>query len=361
MDIQVTASPHMLLETVELLFAYVNGAPPEALTAQGEYCLPVEAVREILDVACAGIARDDPELVYYFDSYTLPEASRRKTCIARHLVYYYMFVSRGTVAADCSHLRQVVCQGGLDRAIVCFEDFSPRHEDCVEASGISLLESIARLELDPHYTQKLLEQFSDYNAAICRLQECIAPISQKLEPLLRPWATRAESLAQGWRESLASAEAVEAFLNRICFRNDEQINHMTLQLRYLRPNDGPGQVSDLEQPCIHLHMGVAQKVGKQDPDRFLSWEFEAMRLLGNPVRLQILHALWDTPMTTRELAKAMNLNLGNLCRDISNMCDCRLLVLETVKDRMRYRTNRDVLKTLGEHLAHIGTLQLIRP
>ena len=55
MEILVTEKPHILLETVELLYAYVNEAAPETLTAQGEYCLPVEAVREMMEVVCGGI------------------------------------------------------------------------------------------------------------------------------------------------------------------------------------------------------------------------------------------------------------------------------------------------------------------
>jgi len=361
MKFQITANPHMLLETVELLFAHINETPAEALTASGAYCLPVETVRSILQEVCGDIPRDDPEMRYYFESYTLPEASRRKTCIARHLSYFYLFPSSGSLAEDCRHLRQTVCQHGLSRSIVCFEDFSPRHEDSDEDSGGNLLQSIANLGLDEGYTRKLLEQFSDYDAAIRRLEKLIAPVAEKLEPLIRPWSGKAEPLAEAWRKELSTPEAAERFLRRICFKNDEQIEDLFMQFRYLRPREGPGLVTDMEWPYIFLHMGVNQQVGSLASDQFLPWEFEAMHLLGNPVRLQILHALWDKPMTTRELARALNLNLGNLCRDISNMCDSRLLVLETIKDRARYRTNREVLKILGDHLARIGTLQLNRP
>ena len=40
MEILVTEKPHILLEAVELLYAYVNEAAPETLTAQGEYACP---------------------------------------------------------------------------------------------------------------------------------------------------------------------------------------------------------------------------------------------------------------------------------------------------------------------------------
>ena len=47
----MTAQPHMLYETVELLYAYVNGIPARMLTQSGPYCLPVDAVQNMLEVS----------------------------------------------------------------------------------------------------------------------------------------------------------------------------------------------------------------------------------------------------------------------------------------------------------------------
>lgn len=40
MEVWVTGQPHLLYETVELLFAYVNRIPAVELTQEGPYCLP---------------------------------------------------------------------------------------------------------------------------------------------------------------------------------------------------------------------------------------------------------------------------------------------------------------------------------
>ena len=40
------------------------------------------------------------------------------------------------------------------------------------------------------------------------------------------------------------------------------------------------------------------------------WEYLAFRLLGNPARFQMLRALKQTPMTSREMAKDLELHLG---------------------------------------------------
>ena len=98
----MTAQPHMLYETVELLYAYVNGIPARMLTQSGPYCLPVDAVQNMLEVACADVPRDDPAVQYYFGKYLLSQEPERATCIARNLTYNVMEVSTGTIAGDLS-------------------------------------------------------------------------------------------------------------------------------------------------------------------------------------------------------------------------------------------------------------------
>ena len=73
MEVWVTGQPHLLYETVELLFAYVNRIPAVELTQEGPYCLPEAAIQQMLDVACAGISQDDPEIQYDFGKYVLSE------------------------------------------------------------------------------------------------------------------------------------------------------------------------------------------------------------------------------------------------------------------------------------------------
>ena len=106
MEVWVTAQPHLLYETVELLYAYVNRIPAVELTQEGPYCLPEAAIQQMLDVACAGISQDDPEIQYDFGKYILSEDPERATCVARNLVYNSMEPSGGDLAADCARLCQ---------------------------------------------------------------------------------------------------------------------------------------------------------------------------------------------------------------------------------------------------------------
>ena len=66
MNVQIMSTPCYLLETVELIYAFVNGVPAEELTGPGSYCIPVREVQRIMDTACAGLALQNPTLQFFF-------------------------------------------------------------------------------------------------------------------------------------------------------------------------------------------------------------------------------------------------------------------------------------------------------
>ena len=47
MNVQIMSTPCYLLETVELIYAFVNGVPAEELTGPGSYCIPVREVQRL--------------------------------------------------------------------------------------------------------------------------------------------------------------------------------------------------------------------------------------------------------------------------------------------------------------------------
>lgn len=359
MDIQVTASPHMLLETVELLFAYINCTPSEILTTQGDFCIPPEEIRQIMAEACGEVSLDDPALRYFFEEYALPRDAGKSTCIARNLVYTVMLRSSGSLRDDCAQLKaywksEVACAEEI-RSIGIFSLWL----ETKDKTG-SVLDSIARLDADEAYIRKLQEQLCDYDAALDRLYRLIAPVAEKLEPLLRPWVKRAANRAQQWNETLREPENVDRFMRTLRYRNIEKLDQLSIQLRYLDAENSTGTVLHTEkQHSLFVHVGLAQNpFAECNQAQFDQWEFQAMRLLGSPARLRMLHALWDKPMSSRELAKALNLNLGTLCRDINSLYEYRLLIVEQDNNRRRYSTNRETMEYLARHMARLGELQL---
>ena len=60
----------------------------------------------------------------------------------------------------------------------------------------------------------------------------------------------------------------------------------------------------------------------------------------------------------RELSQRLELHLGGVCRDISNLFHSRLITTEQVNGRNRYRTNQESLCILAKHLTQMEKFQL---
>lgn len=208
MEVRVTGQPHLLYETVELLYAYVNRISAVELTQEGPYCLPEAAIQQMLDVACAGISRDDPEIQYDFGKYILSEDPERATCVARNLVYNSMEPSGGDLATDCARLCRARQRQRRNRErMVDIDEYRLIYLEPADSRFVPLAQEIAKLGLGPAYAQKLLEQFSDFGEAMDRLETILTPVAEKLRPLLAPWVQLAAPLARSWEAYFRQPEA----------------------------------------------------------------------------------------------------------------------------------------------------------
>ena len=123
------------------------------------------------------------------------------------------------------------------------------------------------------------------------------------------------------------------------------------------PGGGQGTFN-MQELMINLHMGVAMSLERQDEDTFNATEFKALRLLGNEDCMRMLRAMLDRPMSSREMAHLLKVPLGTVCRNVSNMYDSGLLLIETVNGWKRYRTNMAALQMIAKHIVDLEKFQL---
>ena len=90
MNVTATNEPCMILETVELLYAFINELPAGELTAPGPYTIPSSELQHMLTSATEGISRQDPAMQFFFLKEPLQDGSGLFTCLARAVVYNTM-------------------------------------------------------------------------------------------------------------------------------------------------------------------------------------------------------------------------------------------------------------------------------
>lgn len=350
MIVKVDAAPCMLLETVELLYAFVNDIPVRELTAERPYCIPKEDVRKILDAACAGLSKEDPELLFYFQKDAIQDESGECTCIARNLAYNTMDLGCNTLEESVQALKK-----GWHTLRQNRERFSVIGPYCVdytagtEQSFMTMAQALEKLNVTATYRQKLLEAFSGFDDHAERLGQLIAPVAARLEALLEPWVRRAEPLAQEWEFFFSQPDWPEQLQGRSSLSALNVYQVMYVRLRYLQSAGAPGKVDEATQ-TVYFHMGVSRSIKPGDSREFDFWEYRALRLMGSPARVKMLRAMMEQPMTSREMSQQLSLHLGAVGRDVRSLFDARLLIVEFANGRNRYRTNPDALRTIAKHL-----------
>ena len=164
----------------------------------------------MLDVACAGISQDDPEIQYDFGKYILSEDPERATCVARNLVYNSMEPSGGDLATDCARLCQARQRQRRNRErMVDIDEYRLIYLEPADSRFVPLAQEIAKLGLGPEYAQKLLEQFSGFGEAMDRLETILTPVAAvgALGPACSPLGSELGGLLSPTRSGGAMAQA----------------------------------------------------------------------------------------------------------------------------------------------------------
>ena len=177
MNVTATNEPCMILETVELLYAFVNELPAGELTAPGPYTIPSSELQHMLASATEGISRQDPAMQFFFLKEPLQDGSGLFTCLARAVVYNTMDFSCKTLGASFDSLRrnwQELRQRG--EHISAIGEFGMDYMEQEDRSFVPLSVDLERLEVTPEYRQSSWRCFPDLRHIPPFLRRCWSPL-----------------------------------------------------------------------------------------------------------------------------------------------------------------------------------------
>ncbi len=351
MNFKVHKKPCILLETVELVYSYVNQVPAEQLTEDAEYCIPAGDISAIRQAVCGPLDPDDAELQFYFRGVPVEGKEKHLSCLACCMIY-------STMNLGCS---------GVDETVRSLKSGWFLEERPFRVGGINgisinltstdtgefttLASEISRLPVPHAYQLQLVEVFSAFTWHLDRLMAYLRPSAERLAPLLTPWVERAMPRAEQWERYLQEPSAMQTMLRKTGLKQPE-IQRLDLALRYFFPYAGPGEFQ-CQGSHLSLHMGVGVLPGKdapQDADFLHDWEFTALRLLSHPDRARMLRVMTSQTMSVQELSQSLGLNPGSVFRDLNNLCNVGLLTQEIIANRVCYRTDSAAVERLTRHM-----------
>lgn len=353
MHIEVKREPCLLYETVELLCAYVNEIPAEQLTAEGKYCLSEQEIEDLMRAACDGVNPAAPLMQQFFKRHNISGEIDRYTCLAACMVYFFMSFPTGGVSEQLKDLSENWERTRRKAYRVCgISRFTLEIEEKQEKEIVPLREELRKLPVSDKFYAILLETFSDFDYQLSILWNCICPVVERLEKLLRPYVERAMPLQQEWIEFFEQ-QPVEDFLKqRAGVVVERPLSRACFTLRYLDCRYAPAQL-EYSQDAFWMHIGVGVRPVPPQVSKcsdLSERELAAFRLLGDKGRLSMIHALSQKRMSTRELTSYLNLNSGTIFRNLNSMSNAGLLIKEAEGDRYFYRTNMQFINTVMEHV-----------
>lgn len=353
MNVTFYRTPCLFQEAEELLFLYANQLPmPVPLHTDSPYYVSAEERTRMMEEACRHIPQDDPILRYFFRSYPLPqERFNPHTCLARILAFSFADMNLSRADQAMSSLLESLTY--LVQENYIFEDlhaltinFRPRTQSDPDPFD----NGISRLTAPAQFREKLQAVLASPKEKLDALGALMEPVMEYLRQALAPWVLRAEPMAQAWEDQMRSQPLEDFFQNNLLYPLPAPASAIEAGILYFSPlmvTTG----TNCDDSVIKLLVGSAVGIPwlRQDSE-LMGWEYRALRLLGNPLRFKMLSALRQKPMSSREMAKELNLHLGSVTRDVNSMEAVSLLHSERAGSRRRYHVNYAAIRTLAKHL-----------
>lgn len=355
MKLMINREPCLLMEAMELVYAWINEIPVEAMTAATEFSIPPEELRHIRDEVCADLSKEDEVVQFYFRGIPMGNRSNRDGFMAGWIFYSNIFNTCGDMDQMARSLSEQWATKKRPYVLNSYNAYAIPVESGKDEDFQSLAKGVAKMPIPAEFQCRLIEVVYNYDYYLNRLVELMRPVVERLKPLLEPWVCRAEPLLQQWEDFLHSEEG-EVFLNTGLSLDRSGWNSLSLTLRYCSGNDCYVR-SYNRMGHICLIPGVNMGVGLTKPQpesMLLEDELAALRLLGNADRMAMLRSLTRSPKTCQELIEELDLNSGTVFRSLNNMVEIQLLNREFCDGKTIYRTNPEVLRNLSARLLQVS-------
>ncbi len=200
---------------------------------------------------------------------------------------------------------------------------------------------------------ELVEVLSNFPYHIRKVAELLRPAVERLRELLDPWVQRAQPRLDQWETFFREGNLL-AYLAKFSQLANQEIHICTIGLLYFHQGGGPGQflldgsrVSLMFSPDVPPTL--ADFVRPKD-EKLQDTQFNALRLLSNPTRMEMLRLMADHAMSPPELMAALKLHAGSVYRDLDGLLNARLITMEVCNGPPRYRTNPVTIRKLTSQL-----------
>lgn len=364
MHYEIIRKPFMFMETLELLYKFINGLSfsnmwnpnhePRNSPRENAVRERLMILQQIMDEVCQGLDRENPKLQYFF---VAREAAHpyQVSCLARYLVSAFIeYRNPGfdeTVADILADWEKMNANGCWLRQV---SGAGLRWTSEPGCPGDLFAQICALADHTAEFRLQLYGALHQFPETLKELTELMRPVSVRLEAAFNRSGLCLSDMVEYWLHSqlppidfLADSTGKEAVAGAgeytrlaIGLMNADQIF-------YAMENE-VGHHRDYNYMYIGCCVSAYSLLSKNS--RALDEASTVLRGLSERKRLEVLRRLSKRSCYGLELAEIMSMDRGNLSRLLSVLHSQGFLVQEKENQRVYYRANREALQKFFDQL-----------
>lgn len=233
------------------------------------------------------------------------------------------------------------------------EDFlkALQNVEYVDAVGgvAQLFRELVECGLTGEQKQTVGQMFFHYEEYLNRLLELLDRAIAAMQPWQAFFDAEAEACADYWQAALAETDILTWLNQRFQLALDESPNGCEM-IPSVTGCQSLALAWDPQSARYVLRMGVLLDVSGEEPEQDPAALCEAMKLLGDRSKMDILRILKEQRAYGSELARKLGLTTPTISHHMQALIDCNLVGLEKVNNRVYYQLNRRRLEEILEEL-----------
>lgn len=355
MRVKLLREPFILLETVEMLYKFVNGISfrsiltqrrPGTETETGDQLVRrLEQLQSIMEQTCQDLDPQDPDLQRFFGGVETGEKDC-SVCLAKFMTCSFCFLEYLDLEESIQHIRRTWHKLQNDGAWI--SRYSPvRLRFSVdEGSPGDLLDQICALRLPAGFQLELYQTLRRFDQNLDELMTLIRPVALRLSQTIHQADWILDELAAYWEESTESPlEFLARLFGSEVGNMDEERTTMAISLMY--SNVVIYEEAEGESEKNYIYMGCNVNTASTLRSRETSFESVSavLKALSDKKRLEILSRLNKERSYCHELSESMNADQGNMSRNLAILYNYGFLRLEREAQRNYYHTDLEAIRT----------------
>lgn len=362
MGYEIVQGPFMLMETVAMVYKYVNGISFQSAISRQRFFMsnPVYAaqskklarLQQIMEEVCTGLDVEDPRIRHYF---LLASPDPESVCLAQLMTHPF-----------CT-LREPDLRKNAEEICGIWRDLQQRGYWITSQNEANLVFSftngpgcpgdlfmqIKALRFSGDFQMEMYESFRDFEGSMREMADLIEPVSRRLEAVFRRENWLFQEAEEYWNNAFREKSLMDFVATFAGASFLEKMSDTTRVAVLLMDSD----LLTVTAAESHLNLGyntlyIGSAIPSNGLPRRRGGDLETvgnmLKCIGDKKRLEILRRLSKEPSYGLELAEIMGVDSGHMSRILSQMHSYGFLREDKDRLRVYYQADRETIHNFLE-------------